>query len=166
MFLVLSCKASILVTKLPKSDAFASYRIRPAEYVDDASLCVLYDSVGWSVYTRDLNALHAAIDGSDFLVVAEDNGTLIGLARAISDDVSVVYIQDVLVCPSHQGQGVGKALLSTVLERYAHVRQKVLLTDDRVEQLQFYRSLGFKNTRELVKTPLNAFVIIEGAELT
>jgi len=110
--------------------------------------------------------LLAAIHGSDFLVIAQENGTLIGLARAISDDASVVYIQDILVRPSHQGRGIGKGLVEAILDRYQHVRQKVLLTDDRPEQLRFYASLGFKNTRDLVETRLNAFVIIEGTELT
>ena len=153
-------------TESPPSDEIDSYRIVSVESVDGESLCALYDSVGWSVYTRDINGLLAAIDGSDFLVIAQENDTLIGLARAISDDASVVYIQDILVRPSHQGRGIGKGLVRAVLDRYEHVRKKVLLTDSRPEQLQFYASLGFKNTRDLVKTPLNAFVIIEGTELT
>ena len=138
----------------------------PVHCVEREALCALYDSVGWSVYTRDINELLAAIDGSDFVVIAQQEKHLIGLARAVSDDASIVYIQDILVCPSHQGKGVGKALIRAVLERYQHVRQKVLLTDSRPEQLQFYGALGFKNTRDLVNTPLNAFVIIEGTELT
>lgn len=149
-----------------QSDEINLVRIVSAESVDGESLCELYDSVGWTVYTRDINELLAAIDGSDFLVIAQENDTLIGLARAISDDSSVVYIQDILVRPSHQGRRIGKGLIRAVLDRYEHVRQKVLLTDSRPEQLQFYASLGFKNTRDLVKTPLNAFVIIEGTELT
>jgi GNAT superfamily N-acetyltransferase len=149
-----------------ESERRDSYRILAAESVDRESLCALYESVGWSSYTRDINLLLAAIRGSDFLVIAQENDTLVGLARAISDDASVAYIQDILVRPSHQGRGIGKDLVRAVLERYGHVRQKVLLTDNRPEQLQFYSSLGFKNTRNLVNTDLNAFVIIEGAELT
>ena len=133
--------------------------------VDVHALVDLYDSVGWSTYTRDAVGLTAAIDGSDFVVVAEDAGILIGLARAVSDDASIAYIQDILVRPSHQKQGVGTALVGAVLERYQHVRQKVLLTDDRLDQCAFYTALGFKNTRDLVKTPLNAFVVIEDTEL-
>ena len=153
-------------TKSPTADEPAVYRIVSAESIDVESLCAIYNSVGWSTYTRDVNGLLAAINGSDFLVIAQENSTLIGLARAISDDASVVYIQDILVRPSHQGRGIGKGLVEAILNRYQHVRQKVLLTDDRPEQLQFYASLGFKNTRDLVKTRLNAFVIIEGTELT
>ena len=75
-------------------------------------------------------------------------------------------VQDILVHPSHQGRGIGRGLVEAILKRYEHVRQKVLLTDDRPQQLHFYASLGFSNTRELRETPLNAFVIIEGAELS
>jgi GNAT superfamily N-acetyltransferase len=133
--------------------------------VERKALCALYDAVGWSMYTADPEKLEAAIAGSDFVVTALIEGEVIGLARCVSDDVSIVYIQDILVHPEQQNKGVGRALVSEILSRYAHVRQKVLLTDDRPEQLHFYATLGFCNTRELVKTPLNAFVIIEGATL-
>ena len=115
---------------------------------------------------RDMDKLLSAIRGSDYVVIAEEDERLLGLARAISDDASVVYIQDILVCPEHQGKGLGKELVGEILQRYKHVRQKVLLTDDRPEQLNFYRSLGFTNTRNLRNTVLNAFVIIEGTELS
>ena len=142
-----------------------SIRVIPTETIEVEALCSLYDAVGWSTYTREPERLLAAIEGAHFLVVAWEGDRLIGLARAISDDVSIAYVQDILVRPSHQGQGLGRRLLQAVLDRYPHVRQKVLLTDDRPEQLRFYAALGFHNTRELRKTPLNAFVIIEGAEL-
>ena len=140
--------------------------IAPVQTVSKGELRVLYDSVGWSAYTRDMDVLVAAIRGSDFVVEARQAGELMGLARAISDDASVVYIQDILVREEAQGRGIGRALVRTILERYAHVRQKILLTDDRPEQLRFYAALGFRNTRDLIQTPLNAFVIIEGANLS
>ncbi len=141
------------------------YRIDSVQTLNADDLLALYESVGWSTYTQNRDGLVAAVDGSDMVVAAHLGERLVGLVRALSDDQSVVYLQDILVHPEHQGLGVGRALVSRVLTRYAHVRQKVLLTDDRLEQLKFYDSLGFKNTRELVQTPLNAFVIIEGAEL-
>jgi ribosomal protein S18 acetylase RimI-like enzyme len=98
------------------------------------------------------------------VVTAWRDGQLIGLARALSDDVSIVYIQDILVRPEAQRGGVGRALLANILERFAHVRSAVLLTDDDEAQLRFYASLGFKNTRDLVKTPLNAFVRMANVE--
>ncbi len=142
------------------------HEVLPVDSVEADALGALYDAVGWSTYTRDMDVLCAAIAGSDFVVVVQKDADLIGLARAVSDDASIAYIQDILVNPSHQGQGIGRALVSAILDRYAHVRQKVLLTDSRPEQLRFYASLGFSNTRELRETPLNAFVIIEGADLS
>ena len=133
--------------------------------VSPEALVDLYDSVGWSAYTRDPAVLTKAVAGSDCVVVVHEDDRLIGRARAISDDASVVFVQDILVRPSHQGKGLGRALVNAILKRYSHVRQKVLLTDDRPEQLRFYESLGFRNTRSLTRTPLNAFIIIEGAEL-
>ena len=116
-------------------------------FVPPEALVDLYDSVGWSAYTRDPAVLTKAVGGSDCVFIVREDGQLIGLARAISDDASVVYVQDILVRPSHQGKGLGRALVNAILKRYSHVRQKVLLTDDRPEQLRFYESLGFRNTR-------------------
>ena len=143
----------------------SNIQIVVSDTIDRDALCDLYNAVGWSIYTAEPDRLSAAISGSSFVVVAMDRERLIGLARAISDDATVAYIQDILVRPSHQDQGLGRRLVQAILDRYSHVRQKILLTDDRHQQLQFYASLGFANTRELSKTPLNAFVIIEGVNL-
>jgi ribosomal protein S18 acetylase RimI-like enzyme len=130
------------------------------------ALVELYSSVGWDTYARDPERLQLAVAGSSYVVSAWRGGELAGLARCLSDDVSVTYIQDVLVHPEARRLGLGRALLVDCLERYAQVRQVVLLTDDRPEQLAFYAALGFRNTRALVDTPLNAFVKIRGAELS
>jgi len=125
----------------------------------------LYDSVGWSVYTSNMERLEQALRNSSHLVTARDGDRLVGLARCVSDDISIAYIQDILVDPEYQHRGIGRVLLQDCLERYPHVRQKVLLTDDRPEQLRFYKALGFANTRELVDMPINAFVIIGDLDL-
>ncbi len=126
----------------------------------------LYDSVGWTAYTSDMERLGRALRSSSHLVTARDGGRLVGLARCVSDDISIAYVQDILVDPGCQHRGIGRALLQDCLDRYVHVRQKVLITDDRPEQLRFYKSLGFANTRELVEMPINAFVIIGDLELS
>jgi GNAT superfamily N-acetyltransferase len=139
--------------------------LQTAAQVEEDALIALYEAVGWSAYTQHPSILAAAIKGSDFVVTAVEDGSLIGLTRCVSDDATITYIQDILVHPDHQRKGIGEALVGAVLQRYAHVRQKVLLTDDRPEQLRFYERLGFRNTRELETTRLNAFVQIEGITL-
>ena len=123
----------------------------------------LYNSVGWLAYTTGAQrpALQKAIQNSTWVVTAWNGEKLIGLARGMSDDVSIFYLQDILIHPEYQRQGVGRKLLLNCMERFKHVRTKVLLTDDQERQRKFYESLGYKNTKEL---KLNVFVQIAGME--
>ncbi|MET4061002.1 GNAT superfamily N-acetyltransferase [Arthrobacter sp. UYP6] len=120
----------------------------------------LYDSVGWSAYTEDPGNLAAALAGSTLLAVARDGADLVGLARVISDGHSICYLQDVLVDPRFQRTGLGRSLVEYVLAPYAHVRQKVLLTDTEPGQKAFYQSLGYRQAgaNDDGGLPLRAFV--------
>lgn len=123
------------------------------EYADGSDLPVaavvrLYDSVGWTAYTEDPGKLTAALAGSTLLTVARDGADLAGLARVITDGHSICYLQDVLVDPRYQRTGLGRTLVERVLALYAHVRQKVLLTDTEPGQKAFYESLGYRQARE------------------
>lgn len=115
--------------------------------------------MGWAAYTDHPRVLLAGIENSSFLVTAVDpRGALIGLARAISDDATICYVQDILVLPEAQGDGIGRALLQAVLERYSHLRQIVLITDDKPEQRAFYQALGFTEGAEVEYGPVRVFV--------
>lgn len=132
-----------------------------SKHVARADLVGLYTSVGWSVYASDPDALVRAVEQSSYVVSARDStGALVGLARAISDDVTICYLQDILVNPIHQRSGLGRALVDNVIEHYAHVRQKVLLTDDEPGQRAFYESMGFIEGHDFSPMPLRAFVQI------
>ncbi len=106
----------------------------------------LYGAVEWLAYTREPAALQRALEGSSTLVTARDGRMLVGLARVISDGASICYLQDILVRPSHQRRGLGRALAERALEQYPHVRQKVLITDDEPRQKAFYEALGYRRT--------------------
>lgn len=132
--------------------------IEPVTRLPDDELLSLYESVGWTAYTADPTILRQAVENSSYRVAARDGERLIGLARAISDDATICYLQDVLVHPDHRRSGVGRALVAAVLQRYAHVRQKVLLTDDEPAQRAFYESLGYAEVRDHGTGSLRAFV--------
>lgn len=134
------------------------------ETVPPDELLSLYSSVGWDSYVEDVAELAKAIANSTYVVVARHGNDLVGLARGISDDVSVFYLQDILVRPEYQHRGIGRALLSMCLDRFAHVRLKALLTDDLPEQHSFYQALGYSDTRRITSLNLHAFVKIEGVE--
>lgn len=111
-------------------------------------LVELYDSVGWTAYTRDPEGLERAIANSTYVATLRIDRRLIGLVRGLSDDVSVFYLQDIIVHPDFQGQGHGTELLAHIVERFAHVRQKLLMTDDEPRQHRLYRSAGYSDITE------------------
>ena len=121
-------------------------------------LVELYDAVGWTTYTADPEQLEAAVRGSSRVVTARYGEQLLGLARVVSDGVTIAYLQDVLVRPELQREGVGRQLVQAALEPFAGCRQKVLLTDDEPRQRAFYESLGYREVREHGDGRLRAFV--------
>ena len=124
----------------------------------DSEVLALYDSVGWTAYTREPAALVAGIRGSSFVVTARSTGgRLVGLARAISDDASICYLQDILVDPGFRKSGAGRALLQEVQTRYRHVRQMVLITDNEPGQRAFYEALGFTEGSDFHPEPVRVF---------
>ncbi len=125
---------------------------------DREQLIALYSKHGWTAYTDHPEKLETAIRSSSFVATAWHGKTLVGLARTLSDETTVMYLQDILVHPEYTRHGIGKTLLEMCLKRYKHVRQRVLLTDDRPEQKAFYESLGFTNIKDFTAANLNCFV--------
>ena len=77
-------------------------------------LC-LKSKVGWSV--ADTSAVTIALRHSLFHVVIRQRAELIAMGRVIGDGALFFYIQDVIVAPDFQGQGLGKMLM-THIENY------------------------------------------------
>lgn len=109
----------------------------------------LYDAVGWTAYTRHPDVLVAALAGSTTVLAARRAGRLVGLARAVSDEATICYVQDILVHPDEHRGGVGRLLLQGILDRHAEVRQRVLVTDAEPGQRAFYEALGFTELHEV-----------------
>lgn len=95
------------------------------------------------MYTSDMPRLLRAIRNSLFVATAWDKDRLIGLARAVGDGITIIYIQDILVLKSYRRMGIGTNLINMVCREYKDVRQKVLLTDDIPQNRKFYEFLGF-----------------------
>jgi ribosomal protein S18 acetylase RimI-like enzyme len=137
---------------IPRDATFVRMRLDPiiAEEIPTLDeLVELYSAVGWTAYTRDPDQLLTAFFGSTLVLTARDaEGSLYGIARALSDGVTICYVQDLVVEPNSQRQGVGAALLSQVMSRYEGCRQ-IFLTTDADGPLDFYRGLGFVRHEEL-----------------
>lgn len=72
--------------------------------IADADVIAVYESVGWTAYTGEPDVLVRAIRKSAFVVTCRDGaGDIVGPARAISDDATICYVQDILeiqACPA------------------------------------------------------------------
>lgn len=105
----------------------------------------LYADVGWTAYTQDLAALEKAVEQSFDVLTAWHEDQLVGLIRIISDGVSIMYIQDILVLNDYQNQGIATQLMEKILMKYDHIRQKVLLTEEAADVRHFYEKFGFES---------------------
>ena len=74
---------------------------------------------------------------------AHDGDRLVGLIRAVGDGETFLFIQDLLVLPSYQRQGIGRQLVNALVDQFPQVRQRVLLTDDQPQTRAFYENIGF-----------------------
>ena len=109
----------------------------------------LYTAVGWTAYTDNPDTLEQGFRHSLLTLAAYEGDELIGLIRAVGDGSTIVFIQDLLVDPAHQRQGIATALVRAVLSRYPEVRQVELVTDNTPKTIAFYKSLGFTEFSEI-----------------
>ena len=123
--------------------------IKPYQFFEIKKILPLYEAVGWTNYTNRQEMLAAAYKNSLCVLGAYDGDNLVGVVRAVGDGASVVFVQDLLVLPKYQRQGIGTRLLKTLLAQYEGVYQIELLTDDTVKTKAFYESLGLTRADRL-----------------
>ena len=111
-------------------------------------LLALYGSVGWTNYTNNPTMLEEAVKASLWQLAVYDEEELVAYISLVGDGHSVIFVQDLLVRPDHQRQGIGKKLLEKALETFPHVYQRLLVTERSEKNLAFYQSLGFVELSE------------------
>lgn len=123
--------------------------IREYTRYNEEEILRLYTSVGWTAYTENMPALREGFKNSMLVLAAYDGEDLLGLIRVVGDGATIVFVQDILVFPDKQRQGVGTALLKAILDRYPDVRQIELATDNTPKTVAFYKSMGFSEMSEI-----------------
>ena len=83
-----------------------------------------------------------SIEGSLNLGVYAADGAMVAFARMVTDRATFAWLADVFVLESHRGHGLGRFVVSTLLEHpeLKGVRRVMLATADAHE---LYRSYGF-----------------------
>lgn len=104
----------------------------------------LYQAVGWTNYTNQPQMLEQALSHSLTTYLARDGEEIVGLVRLVGDGFSSIFVQDLIVLPSYQRQGIGSCLMKEALGDYKDAYQVQLVTEQTEKTLGFYRSLGFE----------------------
>ena len=118
--------------------------IRKQEIVKLEDVLHLYQAVGWTNYTNQPQMLKQALSQSLVIYLALDGDAVVGLIRLVGDGFSSVFVQDLIVLPSYQRQGIGRSLMKEALEDYKDAYQVQLVTDQTERTLGFYRFMGFE----------------------
>ena len=118
--------------------------IRKQEIVKLEDVLHLYQAVGWTNYTNQPQMLEQALPHSLVVYLAFDGEKIVGLIRLVGDGFSSVFVQDLIVLPSYQRQGIGSSLMKEALEDYKDAYQVQLVTEQTEKNVGFYRSLGFE----------------------
>jgi len=106
-------------------------------------LVQLFYQAGWSDKTSDLNRLHLMVENSQIVLTAWDEGEMIGFARCITDYVFNGQINNVIVDQEYRGRGIGKGLISRILNNSKKVTY--ILRGDH-DSIKFYMQMGFKDS--------------------
>ena len=115
-------------------------------------LLALYSSVGWTNYTNNPTMREEAVKASLWQLAVYDKEELVAYIRLVGDRHSVLLVQDLLVRPDYQRQGIGKKLLEEALATFPNVYQRLLVTERSEKNLSFYQSLGFVELSEQAST--------------
>lgn len=85
--------------------------------------------------------LQTVFTNSRFRCFVRDRGQLVAAGRALADGADCSYICDVAVLPSHQGTGLGKAVVQELV-RLSRDHKKIILYSVPGKE-GFYKKLGF-----------------------
>ena len=103
-------------------------------------------AVDWSPVEHSL--VEKCLEHTAFLVVANSGNEPIGMARVITDYGYQVLIADVIVRPEYQGKGIGKEIMTRVME---NINQNIAPGQSKMINLMsalgkdgFYTQFGFE----------------------
>jgi ribosomal protein S18 acetylase RimI-like enzyme len=112
---------------------------RTVDAVDWEELAALYRAA--PLGDKKPEHLRKVFGNSLFVCFVYDGDRLVGAGRALADGGDCSYICDIAVLPSHQGTGLGKQLVSELVERSRGHKKIILYAVPGKEA--FYRKFGF-----------------------
>jgi len=113
------------------------------EGIDWEELSRLYQAA--PLGNKQPDGLKLVFSNSMFKCFAYDDSRLVGVGRAMADGLDCSYICDVAVHPSHQGTGLGKEIVSRLVDLSKGHRKIILYAVAGKEP--FYKRFGFRRMK-------------------
>lgn len=99
---------------------------------------------------KDDEKLIRSFDNSLYIMGAFDDNKLVGFIRCVGDAEHILVVQDLIVEPEYQQQGIGTYLFKMIMQKYSEVRMFMVVTD--IEDLvdnKFYQSFNMKKLEDM-----------------
>ncbi|HQO10532.1 MAG TPA: GNAT family N-acetyltransferase [Clostridiales bacterium] len=116
---------------------------------DPVQIRDLYMQAGWWNKENDSKDDYVAtiIKNTYLFAIAEADGRIIGMGRAISEGVSDAYIQDVTVLKEYRKKGIGSRIIQILVDklRSDNISWIGLISEPGAEK--FYTDLGFEEMK-------------------
>lgn len=112
------------------------------EKVSVKALADLREAVGWN---RMESEYKNPLMTSYYHIAAYEDNKLIGYIDSVSNGVTDAYIQDLMVCPDHQGKGIGTELMNKMIGQLKkkHIYMISVVYEEGLKP--FYERFGFYN---------------------
>lgn len=107
--------------------------------LDTDQIISVYESSGIRRPTGDKDRIRKMFEHANLIVSAWDDGTLVGISRALTDFSYCCYLSDLAVRKEYQRKGIGRTLLRLTKEQAGH--QSMLLLLSAPEAMEYYPKL-------------------------
>ena len=124
--------------------------VRKIDVSEIEKVRVLLANNGWADRVGDEDRFYWLIDNSNVANVAVVDKRVVGFVRAITDRLSTGYISVLIVDPAYRKQGVGRALINSVIE-FGRPEVTWVLRAGREGAPEFFAALGFSKSAEAME---------------
>ena len=100
------------------------------------------EAVGWLDHF-EWDVMDASLASSLFGVVALHDGRVVGTARLVGDGARYFYVQDVMVIPEHEGEGIATQLTEQLIAWARQTPKAFVGLFASPEAVGVYEDLGF-----------------------